>query len=1055
MKTTVVLALLISPVFGQPRTRMGEYALILQDPPVAQVASSRQALSSAQALVHRSKVDLAQRSVRAELARRKLTVHRSSQLLVNAIYVDAGHASAADLSSIPGVKRVQYLPPVSRDLNAAVGLVNASTAWSAVGGTGAAGSGIKIGIIDSGIDQNHPGFQDSSLRPPAGFPKGDTAYTNSKVIVARSYVSRLAGTDPVSSTPDDLSPRDRMGHGTAIAMIAAGVQNSGPLGVIQGVAPKAFLGNYKIFGSPGLNEVTFDSVVGAAIDDAIADGMDVVTLSINEGDVAQFGPVDGQAACDDTVCDVRAQRVENATKMGLTVVASAGNSGDAGAHAPTRNSIHTPGTAPSAITVGATNNSHVVYQTLRYNNGNVRGLFGDGTRLTAPLSGPAKDVASTGNDGLGCSAFPAGSLSGRVALIQRGTCYIADKVNNAQAAGAIAVILYQAEGVEYIPPTLFIRTTAIPVFTIGNADGKSLKSFLSSNADATVTLDPAFSSADNGAVNTVAGFSSRGPSIGNFAAARDFALKPELVAPGVGLYTATQKYDPNGDAYHPSGYTTVAGTSYAVPFVAGAVALVKQKNPNIKTPAQLKSAVVNTASASVQGGAHLVDSGAGLLNIGDAVNVAATLEPATIGFGPVPAALPANRSLDITNVSGAQATFTFNVRQLTADSNARVTVAPSSVNLAPGAKTTVTVSLTGGRPSPGAYEGFIDVSGAGPTLHLPYTYFVGDGVAANLMPLIGATFLGYPGDTGWLLALRLTDQYGVPVTSAPVNFRVQTGGGKITGGSNATDVIGQAAWNVDMGQQIGDQIFSATVGGMTQNFEGFARTPLNISQGGIVNAATSRLGSGVAPGSYISIFGHDLATTTAVFGTPYLPVALAAVAVSFDAGNISVPGRIHFVSPGQVNVQIPWELQGQSSVKVKLLWTWDFNFWTDLFTVPLATYSPGIFAITDLAGRVIDSSNPAKRGDPIIIYANGLGPVDNQPTSGEATPATPPLANTKVPASVTIGSSPTQFVFSGLTPGSIGLYQVNVVIPGTSPTGTQTLTLSIGGQSTTANIAVQ
>jgi len=328
--------------------------------------------------------------------------------------------------------------------------------------------------------------------------------------------------------------------------------------------------------------------------------------------------------------------------------------------------------------VGATNNSQVVYQTLRYNNRNVRGLFGDGTRLTAPISGPAKDVASTSNDGLGCAAFPAGSLSGRIALIQRGTCYIADKVNNAQAAGAIAVILYQADGVEDLPPTLFIRTTAIPVMTIGNTDGKALKSYLGANADAPVTLDPAFSAADNGAVNTVASFSSRGPSIGNFAAARDFALKPELVAPGVGIYTATQKYDPNGDAYNPGGYTTVSGTSYAVPFVAGAVALVKQKNPNIKTPAQLKSAVVNTASASsVQGGAHLVDAGAGLLNIGDAVNVAATLEPAAMGFGPVAAAtLPINRTLDITNVSSAQATFTLSVRQLTADSSAHVEVSP-------------------------------------------------------------------------------------------------------------------------------------------------------------------------------------------------------------------------------------------------------------------------------------------------------------------------------------------------------------------------------------------
>src|SRR5215831_5590981 len=350
MKTTVVLILCVASALAQPRARMGEYALILQDPPVAEVASGRQDLTSSLALAHRSRLEATQRGVRAELARRKLTMHRSSQLLVNAVYIDAANVAAASLTSIPGVKRLQYLPPVTRDLNAAVGLVNASAGWSAVGGTGNAGAGIKIGIIDSGIDQNHPGFQDSSLKPPDGFPKGDTAYTNNKVIVARSYVARLAGTDPVSSTPDDLSPRDRIGHGTAIAMIAAGVQNTGPLGAIQGVAPKAFLGNYKIFGSPGVNDYTYDDVVEQAMEDALADGMDVVTLSLNEGDIADFGPLDGQAACNEAVCDVRAQGVENAIKLGLTVVTSAGNAGDHGQKFPTRTSIDTPGTAPSALT---------------------------------------------------------------------------------------------------------------------------------------------------------------------------------------------------------------------------------------------------------------------------------------------------------------------------------------------------------------------------------------------------------------------------------------------------------------------------------------------------------------------------------------------------------------------------------------------------------------------------------------------------------------------------------------------------------------------------------
>src|ERR1035438_10455199 len=125
----------------------------------------------------------------------------------------------------------------------------------------------------------------------------------------------------------------------------------------------------------------------------------------------------------------------------------------------------------------------------------------------------------------------------------------------------------------------------------------------------------------------------------------DFGLKPELVAPGTNIYTATQKFDPNADTYNATGYTTVNGTSYAVPFVAGVAAMAKAQNPNLNTAGKLKSAVVNTATADLLGSVHVTDAGAGKLNAADAVKVAATLEPAAISFGAVPAVLPVNRTL--------------------------------------------------------------------------------------------------------------------------------------------------------------------------------------------------------------------------------------------------------------------------------------------------------------------------------------------------------------------------------------------------------------------------
>jgi minor extracellular serine protease Vpr len=1061
MKRISVLLLLVTAAFAQTHRPLSEFALVLEDSPVAQKAQSRVALQSSAAQAHLQKIRGAQSRVLTELARRKVRVASTSQILVNAIFVRIAPQDSAALKNIPGVKWIQYLPPVRPLLNAAVNLVGVPAAWSAIGGSANAGAGVKIGIIDTGIDQNHPGFNDTGFTPPPGFPKGDTAYTNNKVIVARSYVSLMSYTDPAYSTPDDLSPRDRQGHGTAIAMIAAGVQNTGPLGTITGVAPKAFLGNYKVFGSPGVNEYTFPDVWIAALTDALTDGMDIVTLSLGEGDPAFFGPLDvGVGVCGDDVCDVRAQAVENATSHGTLVVAAAGNGGNIGLRSVTLNALNSPGTSPGALTVGASANSHLLYQAVRVNGGGLgilHGLLGDGPKLAAPLTAPVKDVTTLGDNGLACAPLPAASLTGTIALIQRGTCNLSDKVLSAQAAGAIGVLFYQYEGNDDFTNRLYAQNTGVPAAMIGNTDGKALKTYLGSNPGATITIDPAIAAADNPQVNTVAAFSGRGPSLGNFASVRDFALKPELVAPGTNIYTATQKLDPNADAYNATGYTTVNGTSYAVPFAAGVAAMALAQNPNLRQqPGRLKSAVVNTATADLQGSVHVTDAGAGKLNAVDAVNVAATLEPAAISFGPVPAVLPVNRTLTLTNVSSAAATFSLAVRPLSSDSRARVTVSPSSVNLPAGQSQSIAVSLTGSRPAPGSYEGFIDVTGSGPALHLPYLYLVGDGIPYDIFPTQNGGFVAPPNDFGWAISFRVVDRYGVPVANTPASFQIQSGGGKFNaqGGDNATDVLGNARAFVDMGAS-GDQIFTGTAGGLTQEFDATIRRYPTISSGGVINAGPPGLPGAQAPGSYISIYGQDLADATLAETTLSLPVSLGLVSVSFDGGGKSLPGHIHFVSPGQINVQIPWEFQGQSSVQMKVALLPYGYIWSTLYTVPLATYSPGIFAVTDgVNNAVISATNPAKRGGSIVIYANGLGPLSTSQSSGDPASSTQ-LVYTNATPTVTIGGSPAPPFFSGLTPGIVALYQVNVTVPADAPTGPQPLKLSIGGQDATVNVVVQ
>src|SRR5260370_6721720 len=217
-------------------------------------------------------------------------------------------------------------------------LMNAPAAWNALGGMQNAGAGMKIAILDTGIDQNHASFQDSSLKVPAGYPLCNvpncSSFTNNKVIVARSYVSILAaGSDPhnpaADSRPDDYSPRDRIGHGSATASCAAAAPNTGPAQItIVGMAPKAYLGNSKIFGSPQINDGTTDHASLQALEDALHDHMDVASLSI--GGTAFTGPLDTGAACGNKAgipCDLVPPVVEVAVKARMGVVIAAGKDG--------------------------------------------------------------------------------------------------------------------------------------------------------------------------------------------------------------------------------------------------------------------------------------------------------------------------------------------------------------------------------------------------------------------------------------------------------------------------------------------------------------------------------------------------------------------------------------------------------------------------------------------------------------------------------------------------------------------------------------------------------
>jgi uncharacterized protein (TIGR03437 family) len=232
----------------------------------------------------------------------------------------------------------------------------------------------------------------------------------------------------------------------------------------------------------------------------------------------------------------------------------------------------------------------------------------------------------------------------------------------------------------------------------------------------------------------------------------------------------------------------------------------------------------------------------------------------------------------------------------------------------------------------------------------------------------------------------------------------------------------------------------------------------SINAGGVVNAAYYR--APVAPGSIASAFGNFLLTSSAADANLPLSTGLLGLSLEFGGGTLA---PLFYASGGQVNLQVPWELAGQS--RTTLAATLDGLFGAAQ-TVNLAPFAPAIFttngqgtgpgAILDSSYRLVGSSNPTTAGAVVQIYCTGLGEVTNRPATGSPAP-TDSLVWTATTPTVMIGGAQANVQFSGLAPGAVGLYQVNAYVPAGSATGPAVpVVISVSGAaSNTVTMAVQ
>ena len=541
---------------------------------------------------------------------------------LNAVAVKLNGTPLTTIRSAPMVQNAQYealyTPQV---IDPDLTLINAFTAWAGLTPTpgGAhAGEGVKVAIIDTGIDTRHPCFGSGPLN----------GGTNAKVIFAGVFNMRakVAG----------FTAADLQGHGTHVAGTVAcqyGLTNAstsvGGVTVgygVNGVAPAARLGNFNVF-PDGVAGARSEDILNA-LDSAFEQGFDIANMSLGGGSSG--------------IQDLLMDAVDDLDQAGFISAIAAGNSG------PGFNTVESPGAAARGLTAGAVTVGHFigVSVTDNFHPTSFAAAAGD-FAPSAPVTAPLMSLGSN----LACSALTAGSLTSKIALISRGVCTFSTKIRNAQAAGAVgAVIRNNQNG----PPISMAQDgtasqPTIPGVMISRADGLTLNTGHDTHS---TTIAATRTYLQNAAQNDfLAAFSSRGPTD------VDFRVKPDVTSPGVNVLSS----QPNFVCATPPCWAFFQGTSMATPHLAGAAAVVLGQHPGWASW-EVRSAIVNTADQGTVQNAlvgfpplGVNDIGSGRLNLDSAVDAAVALDPVSVSFGAVPSGSGQSdsRSVNLSTLSGS------------------------------------------------------------------------------------------------------------------------------------------------------------------------------------------------------------------------------------------------------------------------------------------------------------------------------------------------------------------------------------------------------------------